>query len=307
MRVLLTGASGFIGGRLLAVLRGAGHEVVPVLRRPAPGAVSADLGDEAAVRAAVAAVRPDAIVNAAGIAHVDVARVGEAAYEEVNHRGVARLLAAAEETGVRRLVQLGSATVYGEVPRPGPVDEDAPLHPRGPYARSKRDAETACARSPLETVVLRLPAVYAADFLLNLRKRACVPGTGGRVRLRVLGPQPLYSICHVDHVSEAVRMGLAELPAGVYNVADEAPVPQREVARVVGTLDGVRATLPVHPAWVGLPIAAAAPLLPARVAEGLRVNHHKLFGGLVLDTTRARAAGLRGRHGLADLLREAGR
>ena len=136
-RVLLTGATGFVGPHVRA--RMACTPLGP-LEQPV------DLRDYAAVRAAVAAAQPEQVIHLA--AQSFVPRSFEAPLEtfQINFIGTLHLLQALKETGFRgRVLYVGSGDMYGTV-APGqlPLTEAQPLRPRNPYAVSKVAAEALC-------------------------------------------------------------------------------------------------------------------------------------------------------------------
>jgi GDP-4-dehydro-6-deoxy-D-mannose reductase len=148
-RVLITGITGFIGSHLAERLVADGVEVHGLAFEPPPhahlAAVAskiaihrADLTDPDALRGAIAAARPDAVVHLAGQAIPSLAQRDASGTVQVNVVGTANVLAALEP-GVR-LVYASSADVYG-VPERVPVNEDAPLRPTNVYAASKAAAE----------------------------------------------------------------------------------------------------------------------------------------------------------------------
>jgi nucleoside-diphosphate-sugar epimerase len=127
MKVLVTGASGFVGGPTCAELSARGHEVLALVRRagsePAgTRAVRGDLADGVALAAALVEARPDAVIHLAAEigSQRDAARI-----EEVNVRGTARLLAACRDAAVRRIVFV-STVVTGDA-RGAVLTEDGPL------------------------------------------------------------------------------------------------------------------------------------------------------------------------------------
>jgi 2-alkyl-3-oxoalkanoate reductase len=296
-KALVTGAGGFVGRPLVEAFRAAGWQVA------AAGRAELDVTDAAAVRRRMEAERPDAVINLAAIAHRKRARITAAEYDAVNHRGVRHLLDAAKGCGVSRFVQFSSAAVYGYEGRTGPVREDAERRPVGAYARSKAQAEDAClaaADDGLDVVVARFPALYAPGWVLDVRKRAYLPGTG--VLLEVTGPgAPRHSLCSMQDVLAFALLAAEGLAPGVYNVADAAPYPQAEVAAVIGALDGARRRVRVPGAAAAAPLAVAR-LLPGGPGRQVRQHAWKLLRGLVLDTARARAAGFAPRGRLRDLL-----
>lgn len=150
-RVLITGITGFIGSHLAERLIADGHEVHGVAFEAPPhpnlAAIAskvrihrADLGDADALRDAVAAARPDALVHLAGQAIPSLAQRDAAATVAVNVVGTANILAALDQLEGTRLVFASSADVYG-APDHSPISEDTPLRPTNVYAASKAAAE----------------------------------------------------------------------------------------------------------------------------------------------------------------------
>jgi GDP-4-dehydro-6-deoxy-D-mannose reductase len=150
MRVLVTGAHGFVGGHLLDLLRDEHPRVEAfALVRPRGGAplarpggatvLEADLDDAAAVSAAVAAARPDRIVHLAGQSSVHHSWLDPGATLRTNVMGLVHLMDALRLARLRpRVLVVGSADEYGIVADPRlPVTEDTPLRPVSPYAVSK--------------------------------------------------------------------------------------------------------------------------------------------------------------------------
>jgi len=166
VRVLVTGASGFVGRHLCTALAAADHEVVAAggPRDRAPYLVL-DLADVAGMEAILADTRPEAIVHLAGQAFVPLALSDPLPTVEVNAAGTARLLEAVRAVreagaGPIRTLVVSSAEVYGiHPPERMPLDESTPLRPDNPYAASKAAAEAfalAWARSyDLDVVVAR--------------------------------------------------------------------------------------------------------------------------------------------------------
>lgn len=172
MRVLVTGGAGFLGSHVLEALRAAGH--VPVAlddlstgRRAnvPPGAelVVGDVRDRAAVRAAFARARPEAVVHLAAQANLRRAEADPRRDAEVNVLGGLEVLAAARAAGTLRIVYASTAAVYGE-PERLPVDEGHPTRPVGAYGAAKLALEhylrAAAASGGPRAVVLRLANLY---------------------------------------------------------------------------------------------------------------------------------------------------
>ena len=147
MRVLVTGARGFVGGHLTAALRARSHEVIEADRAARDDAVLAlDVTDALAVRAAFDLARPDAVAHLAAQASVAGSHDDPDGTFRVNAGGTLNVLDAARALvaeGVRaRVLVASSAEVYGAQPREAyPLRETAPALPRNPYAASKAAAE----------------------------------------------------------------------------------------------------------------------------------------------------------------------
>jgi GDP-4-dehydro-6-deoxy-D-mannose reductase len=135
-RVLVTGATGFAGGHLVAACAAAGDEVVAVSRSGGDGR-AVDLLDADGTRAAVAAAAPDVVYHLAALAHVGRSWGDPAttlAQNQAMSLGVLEAVRAEAPAAV--VVAVSSGEVYGP-PESIPVDESAPLRPQNPYAVSK--------------------------------------------------------------------------------------------------------------------------------------------------------------------------
>ena len=150
MRLLLTGAGGFVGGHLAGFLRAEHPEVeihgvvLPqggVSWRAPSGArvLEADLNDAAAAAAGVEEVRPEGILHLAGQSSVHNSWLDPAGTMRTNVLGIVHLLDAARRQDRRPpVLVVGSAEEYGPVgPEEIPIREDTPLRPASPYAVSK--------------------------------------------------------------------------------------------------------------------------------------------------------------------------
>ncbi len=144
MRYLITGASGFVGSRLVDRLVSAGDEVTGTYLGSAPRLPGArlreiDLSDAPALSAAVEQADPEVIIHLAGLSHVGESWQAIADHFRVNVLGTENLIRSAAG---RRLVMASSAEVYGLVPADEqPLAEGRQLAPQSPYALTKAAAE----------------------------------------------------------------------------------------------------------------------------------------------------------------------
>lgn len=248
--MLVTGAYGLIGHEVVAKLRATGAQVVPtdrVRERPADAdfvATPLVVEDVARLTDFLREHRIQGVVHAAGISGPMLARDDPHLIFRVNAGGTLDLFEAARLVGVRRVVLVSSASVYGRTDE-ALVSESAPLRAESPYGASKVAGE-AIARAywrahDVDTVILRPCWVYGPR-----RRTDCVIRT---MILDALADRPTmlrYSrelrrqFVHVDDVATAIVKALGGRgPAGgTYNLADG-------VRHTLGTLaDMVRTVFP---------------------------------------------------------------
>ncbi len=148
MKVLVTGAGGFVGRHLLRELSGYGHSVVafdvafPQPPEYAETAVTGDIRDADAVDRLFVATRPDACVHLAAVSFVPSGENTPERVLSVNVGGTRILLEAVRQKArACRVLLISSSQVYGPVQSPMPIPETAPLAPVTLYAASKVAAE----------------------------------------------------------------------------------------------------------------------------------------------------------------------
>ena len=262
--VLITGATGFLGGALARRLLVAGSRVRVLARSAGKARELAELGaevvigditDQGAVRAAVDGART--VYHLAG--PLLVPGVPAAEYHRAHVAGTRLVLdSCAQASGLERLVYCSTTGVLG-VTGDRPAGEDEPFRPTNDYERAKAAAETEVRRrmsDGLPVVIARPGLVYGpGDIHLLSFFRAI-----GRRLFLPIGRRPawLHPI-YIDDMTEAlVQCGLQDAALGDrFHFAGTAPVPISELARIIAHAQGVR------------PMPGYLPLPAARVAAGL--------------------------------------
>ncbi|NJN14661.1 MAG: NAD(P)-dependent oxidoreductase [Planctomycetes bacterium] len=232
MRVLVTGHEGYIGVRLVALLRLAGHDVAGLDSGLFAGA---DLGPPPdplpALRLDVRDVTVemlegfDAVLHLAGISNDPLGDLDPECTFEINHRASVRLARVAREAGVSRFLFASSCSLYGASGGDDLLDESAPFRPVTPYGVSKMRVEedvSRLARPGFSPVYLRCATVHGsstrlrADLVVNnLVGHALL---SGEVLLKSDGT-PWRPLVHVDDVCRAY-LALLDAPGGlVHNQA----------------------------------------------------------------------------------------
>ncbi|MBK1658637.1 NAD-dependent epimerase/dehydratase family protein [Paracraurococcus ruber] len=243
-RLLLTGASGFVGRQLAAPLAARGFEVHAVARRPGDGAArwhAADLLDEAAMRALLREVRPAVLVHAAWyVAHGAFWTAPEnAAWVEAS----AALGAEFAALGGRRLVGLGSCAEYDwEDPDPTPWPETRRILPATPYGRAKAELASRWSalgkRYGLSVAWARLFHLFGpGEHPERLVPAVLLALQEGREALVASG-RPVRDFLGTPQAGRALAALAASAATGPVNIASGQPLAIRALVQAIARLAG---------------------------------------------------------------------
>ncbi len=257
-RVLVTGATGFVGSAVARLLAGQGAEVHALVRRGADRARAGDVpitwheGDIGRPLQLNGLIRRmTCVIHAAG--RLGEAGVREEVYQQVNVEGTRNVLAAAMEgcEGLR-VLHISSPGVLGPVAG-DPAGEDAPPAPSNAYERSKAAAEEVAHEfigRGLPVIIVRPEFIYGpADRHVLALFRAVRSGRffyidGGR------------HYCHPTFIDDAVNGILSCLRRGIggqtYHITGPRPVTFRELIETMAAALGVRRPRLSVPRWVAL-------------------------------------------------------
>lgn len=287
MKTLVTGGAGFIGSNIVRLLFEKGHQVT-VLDNLSSGypcnldpflevrLIEGDVRDEATVKRAIAGV--DVVFHLA--ASVGNTRSIEHPIEdsEINVIGTLRVLEAARQAGIRKIVFSSSAGIFGEL-KTLPIREDHPVEPDSPYGASKLAAEKLCLgyskRYDVEAVCLRYFNVYGANqrydaygnvipiFAHQILRGMSVTifGDGQQTRDFV----NVHDVAHANY-----QAALAEGVSGAFNIGSGTRITIKQLAELMIEVGGNRTAIEYGPPRPGDVRHSLADISAARQALGYK-------------------------------------
>lgn len=290
MRVLVTGATGFIGGAVVRAALARGDTVRAAVRTSSanlpPGVEIVPVGDIGPHTDWAEALQDaDAVIHLAARVHVmqETADDPQAAFDAVNVHGTARLLEACTSAGVKRFVFASSIKVNGEATDATTPAFDAtlPANPQDPYGRSKYAAEQLANHAPLTTTNVRLPLVYGPGVKGNFSALFKLVARGLPLPFGAIDNR--RSLLGVRNAADFLLRCTTHPGAAneTFVLADGDDLSTAELIRRIATALDTRALL--------------VPIPPGMLRAGLSVLGRgaaadRLLGSLVVDASRARAA-----------------
>ncbi|MBH2035314.1 MAG: NAD-dependent epimerase/dehydratase family protein [Pseudomonadales bacterium] len=271
MRILITGAAGFIGQQLLAdlavqqpnwTLFAADIREIPAnLLRGNVQPRLLDISQPEAVRKTVAECQPQAIVHLASVVSPPPG-MSEATLHAIDVEGTRAIVEAAAASGVEQLIITSSGAAYGYYPENAEwIDEHDPLrgHNKFAYAKHKREVEELLVQAriaypQLRQLILR-PGTILGKRVNNqitdmFKKRAVLGIQGSDSRFVFIWDQDVVSI---------IRKGLENGASGIYNLAGDGALSLREIAQILRK--------PYRPLPAGLIQGVLRVLKPLRLSQ----------------------------------------
>lgn len=300
-RVLVTGASGFIGKRLCAALAKDGWQVRAAARDPSlvggagiEAAAMPDLSQRADWSGLLEGVSH--VVHLAGIAHAP-GTLPDAVYIRINAEAVGELAEAARGK-VERFLLMSSVRAQAGLSADHPITEQNMPSPTDAYGRAKLEAERMLARSGVAYTVLRPAVVYGKGVKGNIAALATLARTA--MPLPFGGLTNRRSLLALDNLASAVSLTLAADPAGneTFLVADKQPI---SVADLVAAM---REGLGRSPHLVNMPLGGVKRLLKT---FGREADWERIAGDFVIDASKLTGIGwhpeVETRAGIARMMR----
>lgn len=288
MRVLVTGASGFLGRALTRTLSGAGIEVRAAARNLS--AVPAGANIEAAMLPDLMQPldwRPllrdiDAVVHLAGIAHVS-SDITDAQYDRANRLATKELaLAAAMTPNIRRMVFVSSIRAQSGPASDHALTENDPPAPTDAYGRSKLAAESFVRGYGVPATILRPVVIYGEEARANIAQLIRIAGLPFPLPFGAFRNQ--RSLLALDNMISAIRFVLDTPSAAgeTYIVSDPSPVSLADMIAILRSGRGrAPGLIPVPQEWIGAALRAA----------GKQDVWERIGASLVADGAKLRAAG----------------
>jgi len=259
MKILVTGATGFIGTHLVKVLVEKGRDVRCLVRKTSnTKKIEAfnvelfygDLLDKKSLEKALKGI--NIIYHLAG----EVFTSQKGRYYQVNLGGLNNLLDACLKNSVRKIIHFSSSASVGpNLDRKVPVNEDTPCRPISPYSKSKLEGEHVIKKFSKEyglpIVIIRPPVVYGPGISKSSRVLMFL-NLINKGLFRIIGDgENLISLCYINNLIYGVLLAEAEKKAEgeTYFIADERPYSINEIAETIAKEIGKKLPKNHLPVW----------------------------------------------------------
>ncbi|MBK5218286.1 MAG: NAD-dependent epimerase/dehydratase family protein [Thermoleophilia bacterium] len=248
MKVFVTGGTGFIGGAVVRQLRARGDEVACLVRNPEKGKqaaelgcelVAGDLGDERAIREGMAGC--DAVIHAAAVYEVGIPAREREPMREANVGGTERVLGAALEAKIPKVVYVSTVGVFGNTD--GKIVDESYEHPAvdftSCYEQTKWEAHQVAKRliaEGLPCTIVQPGGVYGPGDTSSIAE-LLNQFLSGKMPLM---PFPELGIClsHVEDIAAGILLGLDKGRPGESYVISGPKTTVREAIGIVGEVTG---------------------------------------------------------------------
>ena len=261
-KILVTGASGFVGSRFCSHYKYKGAIRTVSLQQSAVEAI-----DFKGVKC---------ILHLAGIAH-RMEKTPDALYHDVNHKLSYNLAKKAKEAGVEHFVYMSTIKVYGD--HKESLAPDITCEPDDAYGESKLLGEQAIqslASEDFTISIIRPPLIYGPGVKGNMKKLIALIG-----KCKVLPFGRIYnqrSIVGIDNLLSLITLLLEKRPSGVFLVQDAQPLSTTQLIEMIGKAQGK----PIK-------LLAIPEILRSLMKMLMPEMYKRLFGSLVVDDSQTRS------------------
>jgi nucleoside-diphosphate-sugar epimerase len=282
VRVLISGAGGFVGRRLAVAMARDRHDVVALVRRSWPAVLDQQKGlSVEGADLALAEPLPsgpfDAVIHCA--AAIPAAVSDEEELTRINVEGSRRLFEHAVNAGAGAIVFCSSMAVYGRI-EDDVVDRDTPVREPNAYGRSKLEcerllADLSLAHSSLRALSIRLPGVVGPGSHDNFLSDTMTRLAAGEMVVVRNADALFNNIVHIDDLEHFAGILLDSLPLGhrAITIGAENPLPIRDVVGImeaaVGRTDAVRYEHGGRPFLISNEYACSLGYRPATVRDSV--------------------------------------
>ncbi|MBV9963284.1 MAG: NAD-dependent epimerase/dehydratase family protein [Parafilimonas sp.] len=259
MKVVVTGASGFIGKRLIEMAKDR-YEILPLSLR------NNNLSN-------IDLTGTDVIVHLAGKAH-EMKKADDRLFYEINYQLTKNLAEKALEQKIPHFIYISSIKVYGDETSKI-LNEQSACSPTDAYGKSKLQAEQylqTVNADKMAVAIIRPPLVYGSEVKGNMMRLLKL--SSKKVPLPLANTNNLRSMVFVDNLIELIFTIIEKKAAGIFIAADEKPLSTDVVLQMIKNNLGNNTTL------ISLPLGARK--IVKKLKPGL---YSRLFDSLVVDNS----------------------
>ena len=268
MKIYITGATGYVGSRLLPQLLDQGHDITCLMRSPerynsSPifskcNLVKGDIIERDSLKDTIQDI--DVVIHLAVLGHLDEAKQGKDAFYNVNVQGTKNVLEECVISKPKRILCFSSTAAIG-IPKVDFIDENTPLRATNPYGKSKKESDESISsfikRHNLPIVNICFPHIYGPgeerDFLKIIRmiKKGIFPQVG-------ISPN-LYPSVYISDAIDAICLALKKGRVGEkYIIADDDSHDLKDIRKLVlKYLGKERKFYPIIPKYISIYILYA--------------------------------------------------
>ena len=270
MKILVTGANGFIGKNLVRFLKNNSYEVISLSRSINQSTFACDLLDSQQVFNLFKKLGDiQVLIHTAAHAHGQPLTQGYSS-KSINVRMTQNLINNLYLLNVKKVIFLSSVSVYGHSPKE-PIGENTNTSPATSYGEGKLVCENLFRNEVfVESHILRLPPTYDDNNLDDIKKRVFLPRTN--IKIRVI-PSPRHSFLHVSMLVDYIAVLLETKDNGcwIHQIADTETYSQKEI---LGWFKGI--AIPMHE-FILRPLYWILQILPTRWCKSLSESYIKFL------------------------------